>query len=194
MQKTTFDKLRLQLSVEAKNGVDFITAATIIWLIIACIWTLPFSSYNKSIFTFLIGGATIPLAWVFSKIFKTSWKVANNPLEPLGLWLNFAQLFYFPFLVFILLKYPDYFVMAYVIITGAHFFPYAWYYKTTAYAVMAGIISLGAMVIGMAVPMEKMYVVALFMAASLIVLAVLVFVAYQNNTRELKENQNMSLN
>jgi len=41
MQNTTFDKLRLELSVQAKNGVDFITAATIIWLGIAYIWTLP---------------------------------------------------------------------------------------------------------------------------------------------------------
>jgi len=187
MQNTAFDKLRLELSVQAKNGVDFITAATIIWLGIAYIWTLPHTSYNKSIFTFVIGGATIPLAWVFSKIFKTSWKVANNPLEPLGLWLNFAQLFYFPFLVFILLKYPNYFVMAYAIITGAHFFPYAWYYKTTAYAVMAGVISVGAMFIGMAVPIDKMYVIPLYMASSLIVLAVLLIISYKNNARELNQ-------
>ena len=66
-----------------------------------------------------------------------------------GLWLNFAQLFYFPFLVFILLAYPEYFIMTYAIITGAHFFPYAWYYKSAPYAIMAGIISVGAMVLGL---------------------------------------------
>jgi len=186
MQKQAFEKLRLELSVQAKNGVDFIAAATVIWLIVAYIWSLPHSPYTKSIFTFIVGSGTIPLAWLFSKILKTNWKVANNPLEPLGLWLNFAQLFYFPFLVFILLKYPLYFVMTYAIITGAHFFPYAWYYKSSAYAVMAGIISVGSMVLGLRLPAERMYYIPLLMAGSLIVLAVLLFLSYKRNERALK--------
>lgn len=186
MDQTTFDKLRLELSVQAKNGIDFIISASIIWWIVAYIWSLPYSSYNKSIFTFITGSATIPLAWVFSKIFKTNWKVGNNPLEPLGLWLNFAQLFYFPFLVFVLLKYPDYFVMAFAIITGAHFFPYAWYYKTAAYAVMAGIISVGAMLLGFVMPAEKMYVIPVFMASCLVLLAFLLFWSYKKNEWELR--------
>ncbi len=187
MEKTAFEKLKLELSVQAKNGLDFIVAATIIWLIVAYIWTLPYSSYNKSIFTFIVGSGTIPLAWLFSKILKTNWKTPGNPLEPLGLWLNFAQLFYFPFLVFILLKYPDYFVMTYTIITGAHFFPYAWYYRSTAYAVMAGVISLGAMLIGLVSAESEMYRIPLFMAASLVVLAFWLFAAYKRNEREWRQ-------
>ena len=60
------------------------------------------------------------------------------------MWLNLAQLFYFPFLFFILRDNPTYFVMTYVIITGAHFFPYAWFYDEIGYAIFAGIISVGA--------------------------------------------------
>lgn len=186
MQKTTFDKLRLELSVRAKNGIDFIASATLIWLIIAYLWSLPHTPYNKSIFTFIAGSGTIPLALLFSRIFKTRWKVENNPLEPLGLWLNFAQLFYFPFLVFILLKFPVYFAMTYAIITGAHFFPYAWYYKTNAYSVMAGVISVGAMIIGIITPAENMYFIPLFMAGALLVLAVILYWSYRKNERELE--------
>ncbi|HTF89878.1 MAG TPA: hypothetical protein VK843_15800 [Planctomycetota bacterium] len=185
MDQAAFDRLRLELSVRAKNGIDFITSAAIVWLILAWIWTLPHSAYNRSIYTFVAGSITIPLAFALSKVFKTSWKTPGNPLEPLGLWLNFAQLFYFPFLVFILLTYSDYFVMSYAIITGAHLFPYAWYYKSSPYAVAAGVISIGAMLLGMSLPLTRMWALPLSMSAALAVLAVSLRFAYQKNAREL---------
>ncbi|MEQ1746164.1 MAG: hypothetical protein ABMA02_12110 [Saprospiraceae bacterium] len=187
MEKSTFDRLRLELSVRAKNGIDFITSATIVWLIIAYIWTLPYSAYDRSIFTFIAGSITIPLAFALSKVYKTHWKTPDNPLEPLGLWLNFAQMFYFPFLIFILLTQPEYFVMTYAIITGAHFFPYAWYYKSAPYAIMAGIISVGAMVLGIFFSPEEMYLLPLVMAAALAVLAIFLWMAYLKNIRELQQ-------
>ena len=65
--------------------------------------------------------------------------------------------------------------MVYVIITGAHFFPYAWFYKTNLYAVFAGIISVGAMTLGLILPIEKMYFLPLFMSVCLITLTILLF-------------------
>ena len=96
-----FDSLRNELSVKSKNGLDFTLAASIVWLSIAFIWTLNTISYNKSVLTFIVGGFMLPLALLFSKIMKTNWKNKDNPLQPLGLWLNFAQLFYFPFLIYL---------------------------------------------------------------------------------------------
>jgi hypothetical protein len=187
MDQASFDRLRLELSVRAKNGLDFITSAAVVWLILAWVWTLPYSAYNRSVFTFIAGSITIPLAFALSKVFKTSWKTPGNPLEPLGLWLNFAQLFYFPFLVFILLTSPAYFVMTYAIITGAHFFPYAWYYKSLPFAVAAGVISVGAMLLGMSLPLERMYLLPLTMAAALAVLAVFLRLSWQKNARVLEQ-------
>jgi hypothetical protein len=185
MDQAAFDRLRLELSARAKNGIDFITSATIVWLILAWIWTLPHSAYDRSIYSFLVGSVTIPLAFALSKVFKTSWKTPGNPLEPLGLWLNFAQLFYFPFLVFVLLTCPNHFVMTYAIITGAHLFPYAWYYKSLPYAVAAGVISIGAMLLGMSLPLTMVWALPLSMSAALAVLAVFLWFAYQKNAREL---------
>lgn len=179
MNKSDLNKLKLELSIKSKNGIDFITSATIIWLVIAYVWTLPFSSYEKSIFTFIIGSFMMPLVLVFSKIFKTKWKIKDNPLQSLGLWLNFAQLFYFPFLVFILLKQPDYFLMAYIIITGAHFFPYAWFYNEKGYAIMAGIISVGALLISLNIVPEKMYLVGIFIGICLVILAFWISLSYK---------------
>ncbi len=173
--KENFDSLRDELSVKAKNGIDFTLAASIIWMSIAFLWTLNFSSYNKSVLTFIVGGFMLPLAFLFSKILKTSWKIKDNPLEPLGLWLNFAQLFYFPFLIFILIKMPDYFIMVYAIITGGHFFPYSWYYKTQWFAIFAGLIVVGALVLGLILPADKMFLLPLSMSLSLLVLTILLW-------------------
>ena len=147
MEQKSLTKLKTEIQFQAKNGIDFILSAGILWLAISYVWTLDYTSYNRSIFTFMIGAILLPLAFGLSKIIGTNWKVKDNPLQPLGLWLNFAQLIYFPFLIFILIKYPDYFIMAYAIITGAHLFPYAWFYDEIGYAVCAVIISIGTLLI-----------------------------------------------
>lgn len=121
-----------------------------------------------------------------SKVFKTQWKSPGNPLEPLGLWLNFAQLFYFPFLVFTLLRDPQFFVMTYAIITGAHFFPYAWYYKSTPFAMMAGVIAVGALLLGLSLPADRIYVLPFVMAGALAVLAVLLMASWKRNLAALR--------
>lgn len=179
MTKDALQALKHELSIKAKNGINFMVAASIVWLIIAYVWTLPYSDYDKSILTFMVGGVMLPLAWLFSKIMKTAWTVKGNALEPLGLWLNFAQLFYFPFLVFMLLKMPEHFVMTYAIITGAHFFPYAWFYDVKAYAVMAGVIAIGAMLLSLNLEPENTWLIAACMSGALAVLAVWLYFSYK---------------
>jgi len=179
MTHADLNRLKLDVSIKAKNGVDFITAASLIWLAVAFIWTLDYTSHNKSVLTFIVGGIMLPLAVMFSKVYKTQWNLKDNPLQPLGLWLNFAQLFYFPFLIFILLKSPDHFVMTYAIITGAHFFPYAWFYDEKIYAVMAGVISLGALLVTLLLPASSSYLIPLGTAICLIILGVVIFTSYR---------------
>ena len=175
MTSEKLDELRNGLSVKSKNGIDFTLAASIIWLVIVFLWRLEFKPYDKAIFVFIAGGPLLPLAFLFSKLLKTSWKIKDNPLQPLGLWLNFAQLFYFPFLIFTMIKMPDYFIMTYAIITGGHLFPYAWFYRTKWYAIFAGIIVLGSLFLGLSLPNEKMYFVALFTSISLFILTICLY-------------------
>jgi hypothetical protein len=184
MKEPTLDQYKLELSVKAKNGVNFIAAASVVWTLITIVWTLSFKTYDKCVLTFIVGGVMLPLAWVFSKIFKTQWVVPNNPLESLGLWLNFAQLFYFPILIFVLLRSPENFVFVYVVITGAHFFPYAWYYNTKVYAIMAGVISVGGMFLALYIKEEsQLFYIPAFMVVSLIVTAIGIYVAYQKSLK-----------
>jgi len=175
-----FDSLRIELSVKAKNGIDFIVAASLVWLAISYLWTLTMTPYNQSVLTFCVGTFMLPLAGLFSKIFKTTWTLKDNPLNSLGLWLNFAQLFYFPILFFTLFKTPGYFIMMYAIITGAHFFPYSWYYKTRLYALAAGIISIGSFFIGTYLQTHKIYLIPLLLSIFLAMLSVFLFLDFRN--------------
>lgn len=173
------DGWRNELSVRAKNGINFISAATVVWLMITLIWMQDFSSKEKSLYTFYVGGLMLPIAFVLSKVFKTTWSIKHNPLDRLGLWLNIAQLFYFPFLFFFLGSSPDFFVMTYAIITGAHFFPYSWFYRTPWFAVAAGVISFGTFILAVRLPLNQMYLVPAAVAVTLLVLQVPLFVDYR---------------
>lgn len=179
VRKEELDALRDQLSVESKNGIDFTTAATIVWAVIAYIWTLNMSSYNRSVLVFIAGGPMLPLALLFSKVYKTKWKIENNPLQPLGLWLNFAQLLYFPFLIFILIKQPEYFIMTYAIITGAHFFPYSWLYRTGLYAVFAGLLPVGSVMITLYLQADYHFIVGVWTSVCLLILTRLLVTDYK---------------
>ena len=187
MKNEELDKLRNQLSVQSKNGIDFTIAAGVIWSVIAFIWTLKGKPYNKSILTFIVGGPLLPLAFMLSKILKTKWKIENNPLQPLGLWLNFAQLFYFPFLIFIFIRQPDYFIMTYAIITGAHLFPYSWFYKTKWYAIFAGLISAGSLLIAINLKIEKQFYIGIWISICLFILTLLLITDFNKKKMNFKE-------
>ena len=177
----TLDLLRIDLAKRVKNGLPFILAAILIWLAITYVWTLDQSPSGKSILTFIVGAPMLPLAFALTKLLKADWTIPDNPLQPLGLWLNFAQLFYFPILFFTLSRHPEDFVMVYAIITGAHFFPYGWFYKTNAYPIVAGVVAVGAMFLRLA-PAQA-YLIPLFVSVCLMVLAVLLYADYRKKLR-----------
>lgn len=179
MNKENLDKLRIELSVESKNGIDFTLAAAIIWGLIAWIWTLEYEAYDRSVLLFIAAGPMLPLAFGFSKLLKTQWKMKDNPLQPLGLWLNFSQLFYFPLLVFALVQMPEYFIMVFAIITGAHFLPYSWFYKTPWYAAFAGIIPIGSLMLGLWLDPGRFSQIGLFISACLFILSAGLVLDYQ---------------
>ncbi|MCC3160766.1 hypothetical protein LJ737_26250 [Hymenobacter sp. 15J16-1T3B] len=181
------DVYRLELSTKARNGVHFLAAATVVWLLIAGIWALPYSPTLKGLATFCAGCLVLPLAYLFGRLLGATWTVAGNPLQPLGLWLNFAQLFYFPVLIFMYMRAPQHFVMTYGIITGAHLFPFAWLYRTTAYAGAAGLIAAGCLVLELTAAPARPYLIPLFVALSLTGLVGLAYAAYRRNAARYRQ-------
>ncbi len=179
MTQEILNSAKDELSIKAKNGIDFTMAASIIWLAIAFIWQQNYPAYQKSIWIFIIGAPMLPLAYLFSKIIGTQWNLPNNPLQSLGLWLNFSQLFYFPFLVFTMIKVPEYFIMTYAIITGAHLFPFGWFYRCWWYTVFAGMMGVGTLILALLLPIAQGYFVGFFMSFSFVVLTALLIIDYK---------------
>jgi hypothetical protein len=93
-------------------------------------------------------GLMFPLSVGISSLIKADWKFEDIPLGNLGLYLNLAQIVYFPILIWAIIKSPESAVLFFAIIVGAHFFPYGWLYNARPYYIMAPIISVIIMVIG----------------------------------------------
>lgn len=74
--------------------------------------------------------------------------------------------------------------MAYAIITGAHLFPYAWFYDEIGYAITAILISVGSLLIALNVESEKIWFVPLFTSIMLFLFAGWIFIAF----KKLKKN------
>ena len=74
--------------------------------------------------------------------------------------------------------------MIYVIITGAHFFPYSWFYKTNLYAIFAGIIAVGAMLLGLVSEPEDLYIIPVFISVLLFLLTVLLYFDFKKKLND----------
>ena len=104
-------------------------------------------------------GLMFPLSVGISTLIKADWKLKNNPLGNLGLYLNLAQIIYFPILFWGMIKSPNDAIIFFAIITGAHFFPYGWFYNAKAFYVMAPMISVVIMFLGLYLNEENLWLV-----------------------------------
>ncbi len=48
----------MSYQLNQKNGIDFTLSASIIWLVIAYLWTLKFKAYDRSVLVFIAGAPT----------------------------------------------------------------------------------------------------------------------------------------
>lgn len=173
-------EIKNDLSIRSKNGIPFLLSATIIWIVITVIYLQPFAMNQKNIYMLFSTGLMFPLSVMMSKMIKADWRSKDNSLGDLGLYLNLAQLMYFPLLFWAFAKSPNETILVFAVITGAHFFPYGWFYNTKAYYLMAPIISIMIMVIGWRVDTEDLWFIPLAMVFSLLILIAWLFLDYRN--------------
>ena len=94
-----FKMYQKQQSVECKNGIYFILAASVTWALITILWLLDLDAKTKAYLMFYAGGIMFPLAFLFSKIVKAKWNVEGNPLSTLGIYLSTGQVLFFPMII-----------------------------------------------------------------------------------------------
>ena len=176
------NNLRNELSIKSKNGLPFLIAATIIWIIIFIIFSTQLSIIRKNIFTFYSTGLMFPISIFIAKIINADWKTNDNPLGKLGLYLNLAQIMYFPLLFWAFSKNPEYMIIFFSVITGAHFFPYGWFYNTKAYFIIAPITSITVMLLGWNIINKNLWQIPLVMIFLLIILSGWLYIDYKKKT------------
>lgn len=161
---------RKELSVKGKNGIAFLMAAVLIWGLITAVFLLSLDLYTQNILMLCSSGLMLPLAILFSRLLRAEWKFDDNPLSSLGLSLNLAQLAYFPLLLWAIAASPVDAVLFFAVITGAHFFPYGWFYSSLPYYVMAPVIAVSVTVLAAVQKGSSQWLVPAAMVVLLIVL------------------------
>jgi hypothetical protein len=175
MTKNEFDELRVELSIKMKNGVPFILGGSIVWLLTFIIWFLGKNIFYNNLATAILSGMVSIFAFIFSKAMKIPYSVPENPLGILGLILSISSIFYIPFNFLLLFKVPEYLIISMATITGAHFFPYFWFYKTNWYIIFSGIIIMAILFMGIFLPFDKIYFLPLFMFITLGILSIILY-------------------
>lgn len=178
------NEIRNELSVRGKNGIGFLLSAVVIWTIITVIFIQPLEMDQKNIFMLFSTGLMFPLSVGISTLINADWKLKKNPLGNLGLFLNLAQIIYFPILFWGIIKSPNDAIMLFAIITGAHFFPYGWFYNAKLYYVMAPVISVIIMILGLNLSADQLWMVPF----SMVIL--LLFLVLGLNLNYKKKSQN----
>lgn len=143
------------------------------------IFLLEISIETKNILAFYATGMMFPLAIGISKLIRADWRMNDHPFGILGLYINLAQLIYFPILFWAFSKNPEDMIVFFAIITGAHFFPYGWYYNTKAFYVMAPVISTLITVIGWGLEANELWYIPLTMIINLIILNIWLLLDYR---------------
>lgn len=156
-------KLRNELSIRGKNGIAFLLSASILWFVFTIIYMQPLPLQSKNIILLIMTGLLFPLAVGIAKLIKADWKLEDHPFSQLGLLLNLAQFMYFPIVFWALVGEPKKMIVFFAVITGAHFFPYGWFYQAKAYYVMAPIISVIIMILGWKLSPSHLWIIPLVM-------------------------------
>lgn len=173
------NNIRNELAVQGKSGIGFLLSAVVIWSIITVIFVLPIEVKQQNIYMLFSTGLMFPLSVLISTAIKADWKLKNNPLGNLGLFLNLAQIIYFPIVFWAIVKSPHDAIMLFAIITGAHLFPFGWFYNAKPYYVMAPVISLTMMFLGLYVDVGNLWLEPLSMVILLLLLVLFVHLDFR---------------
>ena len=135
-----------------KRGLHFIMASVIIWTLVFIVNIIKLPIETKNLLTFCCTCPLMPLAWLLSKPLGITFCDNENPLSTLGIMLSLAQIPYLLIVMWVYAVVPDKMVMTLAMVFGAHLLPFGWLYDSKVYYVMSGIITIGALVVGLMFP------------------------------------------
>jgi hypothetical protein len=188
--KTTesIDTYRNELSVKMKNGANFILSGAFSWIAVAVIYMFRFDMKAQAGIAWVVGFCFLPFAFLIGKLCKIPAGIKENPLNNAAGLMNAAQFLYMPLLGFILVKYPDIFIVALTTVTAAHLFLFGWIYNTKLYYIFPWIMVSVIIALAYSLPVNLFYIIPLAMFGMLSALGILL-IADSNKKAELQRRK-----
>lgn len=150
MNREEMIKLKKAYATSQKCGSHFISASLVIWIFICVINILNVTPYYKNVLSLYSSALLVPLALLFSKIYKIKFSDKDNPLNSAGLFFALNQMLYLFVVILVWMIKPEQMITAYAIVVGAHFLPYSWLYDSLTYKLAAILIPVLAFVFALA--------------------------------------------
>lgn len=128
---------RSRLARLTRRGIGMPLAGLLFWLALALLLrTFPLRS--ALLFSFFATGAVFPVGALLTRLLRGDLFARSPSLTPLGILLAAVQLFYWPVLILVFRVAPPWTPYVMAVLFGSHFLPYAWFYRSRGYAILAG--------------------------------------------------------
>lgn len=150
MNKEEMIKLKKAYATGQKCGAHFISASLVIWIFICVVNFLDMTQFYKNVMSLYSSALLVPLALLFSKIYKIKFSDKDNPLNSAGIFFALNQMLYVLVVILVWMIKPEQMITAYAIVVGAHFLPYSWLYDSLTYKLAAILIPVLAFVFALA--------------------------------------------
>ena len=128
------------------------------------------------------GGIALPAAFLLERRLGWGPMAKENPLNALSIQLAMSQIVAFPVVIAMFDLHPGGVALAMASIAGGHFLPYAWLQRTNVYVWLAVAVSVGALVLQVALGAAAFPWILLFMSACYWIAAPLVYRAARRLT------------
>lgn len=128
-----FSEVQNDLIIKTKRGLPMIIVGMFFWLIVGLLSFFEMHIKMHGLLLFIGISIIFPLGILLSKMMKIDMVAKDNSLSALSGMLGAMQLFFTPILMVIFVDEPQMLPFFVGILTGAHFFPFAWVYKSKAF-------------------------------------------------------------
>jgi uncharacterized protein DUF7010 len=131
-----FDAERDRLALATRKGIGMPAAGLLLWLAATALVRF-WPQRTAILFTFVLTGLVFPIGVGLTRLAGGDLFAKSACLKPLGLLLAAMQLFYWPVVIVVFRVAPAWTLFTMAVLFGSHFLPYAWYYRSAGYGVLA---------------------------------------------------------
>ncbi len=167
-----FHAERERIGALTKRGIGMPAAGCLYWLGVALL-VRAFPVSRALVFAFYLTGVVFPVGALLTRLWGGNLFAKSTVLTPLGMLLAAVQLFYWPVIIVVYRRAPEWTPFAMAILFGSHFLPYAWLYRSAGYAFLA-IATTVALVAASIATRGSLYTAAPLVAAACYFVAVLI--------------------